>query len=133
MIVCSGTFSQTIKDFSFRFVDSILRRNKEKVGEYLQYWEEQFKNENVLPLLGLLYSRFKGVLLVQGLGNDKKNMSQRTGLTPFQCKLAVEDSDYYDIDEILQAMDKIREYEEGIKTGEQDSVTAVTRLILNII
>jgi len=107
------------KDVIFELVDAVCKR--QAVRSYTLLEELMAINENPLGAISLLYTNFRSMLLVQSAGAGA-DITKRTGLTPWQVKLAKEKGVHYNISELVRAIRIIRETEKGIKTGaiEQD-------------
>lgn len=126
----SGVIFQPIGDITFLFTDSILTRNKKDTAKYML--RAKAIGESEILTLSVLYNGFKQILMVQGLGSDQSEPSKRTGLTPWQVKMAKEKQGHYSIAELVNALKVIRFVEKGIKTGAIDSDIAVEYVIVNI-
>lgn len=125
-----GVIYQPIGDITFLFTDAILTRRKRDTAEYLA--KAKAVGENEILTLSVLYNGFKQILMVQGLGKDQSEPCKRTGLTPWQVKMAKEKQGHYSISELINALKVIRFVEKGIKTGAIDSDVAVEYVIVNI-
>lgn len=125
-----GVIYQPIGDITFLFTDAILTRNKKDTAKYLQ--QAKAIGESEILTLSVLYNGFKQILMVQGLGKDQSEPSKRTGLTPWQVKMAKEKQGHYSIAELVNALKVIRFVEKGIKTGAIDADVAVEYVIVNI-
>lgn len=125
-----GVIYQPIGDITFSFTDAILTRRKRDTAEYLM--KAKAVGENEILTLSVLYNGFKQILMVQGLGKDQSEPCKRTGLTPWQVKMAKEKQGHYSIAELINALKVIRFVEKGIKTGAIDSDIAVEYVIVNI-
>lgn len=124
------TIHQDAKDVIFDFIDAVCKR--EIRTSYALLAELNEINESPLVMLSLLYNNFRAMLLVKGAGNCD-NICNRTGLTPFQVKLAKEKGNEYDLAELVQAIRYIREAERGIKIGQLESEMAVNYVLANIL
>lgn len=125
-----GVIYQPIGDITFLFTDAILTRNKKDTAKYLL--QAKAIGESEILTLSVLYNGFKQILMVQGLGRDQSEPSKRTGLTPWQVKMAKEKQGHYSIPELINALKVIRFVEKGIKTGAIDADVAVEYVIVNI-
>lgn len=125
-----GVIFQPVGDITFKFTDAILTRNYRDTAMYLQQAKE--KGEPEIMVLSVLYNGFKQILMVQGLGADQSDACKRTGLTPWQVKLAKEKQGHYSISELVKALEIIRFVEKGIKTGAIDADIALDYAIINI-
>lgn len=121
---------QEPKDVIFEFIDSVCKRKIKKSYFLLANLKEI--NESPLAILSLLYNNFRAMLLVEGAGNCE-NISNRTGLTPFQIKLAKEKGNNYALPELVSIIRIIRETERGIKIGKINSEMAVDYVLINIL
>lgn len=125
-----GVIYQPIGDITFLFTDAILTRNQKDTAKYLQ--QAKAIGESEILTLSVLYNGFKQILMVQGLGKDQSEPSKRTGLTPWQVKMAKEKQGHYSIAELVNALKVIRFVEKGIKTGAIDADVAVEYVIVNV-
>lgn len=125
-----GVIYQPIGDITFLFTDAILTRNKRDTAKYLL--QAKAIGESEILTLSVLYNGFKQILMVQGLGRDQSEPCKRTGLTPWQVKMAKEKQGHYSIAELVNALKVIRFVEKGIKTGSIDADVAVEYVIVNI-
>lgn len=125
-----GVIFQPIGDITFNFTDAILTRNKRDTAKYLL--QAKAIGESEILTLSVLYNGFKQILMVQGLGKDQSEPCKRTGLTPWQVKMAKEKQGHYSIAELVNALKVIRFVEKGIKTGAIDADVAVEYVIVNI-
>lgn len=125
-----GVIYQPIGDITFLFTDAILTRNTRDTAKYLL--QAKAIGESEILTLSVLYNGFKQILMVQGLGRDQSEPCKRTGLTPWQVKMAKEKQGHYSIAELVNALKVIRSVEKGIKTGAIDADVAVEYVIVNI-
>ena len=130
-LITQGVIFQPIGDITFKFTDSIALRRPADVAVYLD--QARRKMEPEIKVLSVLYNTFKHILLIQGLGSDQSDPCNRTGLTPFQVKLAKEKQGHYSIAELIHALEVIRKAEKDIKTGMLDIEIALEYVILNIL
>lgn len=126
----SGVIYQPVGDITFLFTDAILTRDLRNAAEYLL--QAKAIGESEILTLSVLYNGFKNILMVQGLGRDQSEPCKRTGLTPWQVKMAKEKQGHYSIEELVNALRIIRFVEKGIKTGTIDADIAVEYVIVNI-
>lgn len=125
-----GVIYQPIGDITFSFTDAILTRNLKDTAKYLL--QAKAIGESEILTLSVLYNGFKQILMVQGLGRDQSEPCKRTGLTPWQVKMAKEKQGHYTIPELVNALKVIRFVEAGIKMGTIDADIAVEYVIVNI-
>lgn len=116
-----GTIYIPPQDAVFDFVDAVL---KYKINQSLHLLAESCgSGEATLVLISNLFSSTKQLLQYQSYqGND---LSNSTGLTPFQIKLASGRKGYYTNGVLVHLMYKLRDVEKGIKTGEIDDNVAI--------
>lgn len=129
-LIKTGVIFQPVGDITFKFTDAILTRNFRETAMYLQ--QARQKQEPEIMVLSILYNGFKQILMVQGLGRDQSEPSKRTGLTPWQVKLAKEKQGHYTIAQLVNALKVIRFVEKGIKTGQIDADVSLEYAIINI-
>ena len=118
------------KDVIFELIDAVCKR--EITRSYRLYEELKAVNESPLGVISLLYTNFKSMLLVQSAGAGA-NITKRTGLTPWQVKLAKEKGVHYGIDELVRAIRIIRETEEGIKTGAIEQNMSIEFILASVL
>lgn len=122
-LIHDGVIYRPIGDITFSLTDAIMYRAP---GETMQYLAQALaKGEPELVVLTVLYNNFRALLLVQGLGADRRDAAKRTGLTPFQVKLASEKIGHYKLAEIQSNLRMLQEIEYGIKTGTFDAAVAL--------
>lgn len=97
----------------FQYTNYILARNFYKCYEDLDYVRSQ--NQEIL-ILGLLGASFKNMVLLKNDGGGK-GVCDRTGLTPWQVKCAIDFDKYYNIDECERNLLLLQDTEVKIKTG----------------
>lgn len=129
-LVEQGVIFQPIGDITFKFTDAILTRDYKNTSRYLR--EARQKGEPEIMVLSILYNGFKQILMVQGLGRDQSEPVKRTGLTPWQVKMAEEKQGHYSISELIEALKIVRFVEKGIKTGQIDADVSLEYVIVNI-
>lgn len=129
-LIEQGVIFQPIGDITFKFTDAILTRNYKDASRYLR--EARQKQEPEIMVLSILYNGFKQILMVQGLGRDQSEPAKRTGLTPWQVKMAKEKQGHYSISELIDALKIVRFVEKGIKTGQIDADVSLEYVIVNI-
>ena len=129
-LLADGIIFKPIGDITFKFTDAILTRNYKDAAEYL--YQARLKGESEIMVLSILYNGFKQILMVQGLGKDQSEPCKRTGLTPWQVKMAKEKQGHYSIPELINALKIVRFAEKGIKTGQLEAEVAFEYVIANI-
>lgn len=130
ILIEQGVIFQPIGDITFKFTDAILTRDYKNTSRYLR--EARQKGESEIMVLSILYNGFKQILMVQGLGRDQREPVKRTGLTPWQVKMAKEKQGHYSISELIKALKIVRFVEKGIKTGQIDADVSLEYVIVNI-
>lgn len=116
-------------DVIFDLIDAVLRHEH---GRAFLLWQQLLMlSENPLAVISLLYNNFRSVLLVQSAGS-RENLTQKTGLTPWQIKLASDKVGNYSVSELINTIRLLRETEKGIKTGAIEQDMAVDYLLVNI-
>ena len=118
------------RDVIFELVDAVCKRQAIRCYALLE--ELMAVNENPLGIISLLYTNFRSMLLVQSAGAGA-DITKRTGLTPWQVKLAKEKGVNYNIGELVAAIRTIRETEKGIKTGAIEQQMAIDYILTSIL
>lgn len=118
------------KDVIFELIDAICKREVSRSYDLLR--ELMSINENPLGVISLLYTNFRSLLLVQSAGAGE-GITNRTGLTPWQVKLAKEKGNHYSIGELVKGIRTIRETEKGIKTGAIEQNMAIEFILASVL
>lgn len=127
-LVSTGAIFQPPKDAVFDFVDAVLKGKKALAFELLKSSYEY--GEATMVLLSNLYNSTKQLLQVQSFNGDGK-ITDATGLTPFQVKLASERKGRNSIGDLIYLMRLVRDTEKGIKTGEIEESMAMPYILAN--
>jgi DNA polymerase III delta subunit len=123
-----GTIYSPPRDAVFMFVDAVLK-NKPRLS--FELLEESYESgEATMILLSNLYNSAKQLLQVQSYQGDGK-ITEATGLTPFQVKLAAGRKHIYSNGDLIYLMQLTRNAEKGIKTGEIEEMMAVPYILVN--
>ena len=127
-LVAAGAIFQPPKDAVFDFVDAVLRGKKTLAFELLKSSYEY--GEATMVLLSNLYNSTKQLLQVQSFKGDGK-ITEATGLTPFQVKLASERKGRNSTGDLIYLMRLVRDTEKGIKTGAIEEAMAMPYILTN--
>jgi DNA polymerase III delta subunit len=119
---------QPPKDAVFDFVDAVLKGKKE-LAFYLLRCSYEF-GEATMVLLSNLYNSTKQLLQVQSYSGEGK-ITEATGLTPFQVKLASERKGRNSLGDLIYLMRLVRDTEKGIKTGQIEESMALYYILVN--
>lgn len=120
-----------IGDITFKLTDAVLLGDLKQSEKYL--YQAKQKGEPTLMILSILYDTFRNMLLVQGLGKDKHNASERTGLTGWQVHNVMSKIGGYTINELINNLRIIQKVEFGIKSGTIEESFAMDYTILSIL
>lgn len=104
----------TKTELVFKIVDAICKRQKELTLELLGYLDPV--KDSPIAILSLLYTNIKSMLLVRVCPEGSK-VSETTGLTGWQIKMAHEKGYNYTPQELLHTMEVIKYTDEAIKIG----------------
>lgn len=127
-LLSTGAIYEPPQDAVFDFVDAVLKYKPKLAFRLLQ--ESYASGEATLVLITNLYNGTKQLLQVQSYRGDK--LSEATGLTPFQIKLASGRKGYYSSGDLVYFMKKLREVEKGIKIGEIEESVAVPYALVSL-
>lgn len=130
-LLSQNIIHREIGDITFKLTDAVLCGDLENAEKYL--YQAKQKGEPTLMILSILYDTFRQMLLVQGLGKDKSNASQRTGLTGWQVHNVMSKIGAYSISELIYNLSIIQKVEFGIKSGTVDDAYAMEYTILSIL
>ena len=123
-----GAIFQPPKDAVFDFVDAVLKGKKD-LAFYLLRSSYEY-GEATMVLLSNLYNSTKQLLQVQSFKGDGK-ITEATGLTPFQVKLANERKGRNSTGDLIYLMRLVRDTEKGIKTGAIEEQMAMPYILAN--
>lgn len=101
-------------DDIFNLVDTICSRDAVSTYELLDSIISKGNQE--IPLLSILYTNFKNMLIVKDAGYIE-GITKATGLTGFQIKNARKNINNWEISELVGAVKLLRYIEKGIKSG----------------
>lgn len=118
-----------IGDITFKLTDAILYGDINKSLKYLQ--EANRKGEPALMIASILYTGFRNMLAVQGLGKNKEHAVERTGLQYWQIKQVLNNIGGYSIKDVERNMLFCQSVEAGIKTGKLDFDNVLDYLVIN--
>lgn len=124
-----GLFYKEIGDITFELTDSILGGYPEKAIQKLD--EAKRKGEPTLRIVTILYNGFRNLLAYQGLGKNKKEAMERTGLTKGEIWGCNKNIGGYNLSELRRNMLICQKVESGIKMGTIDENIALDYLVLN--
>lgn len=127
-LISEGVIFQPPKDAVFDFVDAVLKGKKELAFKLLRSSYEF--GEATMVLLSNLYNSTKQLLQVQSFKGDGK-ITEATGLTPFQVKLASERKGRNSTGDLIYLMRLVRDTEKGIKTGAVEESMAMPYILAN--
>ena len=124
-----GLFHKEIGDITFELTDAILGGYPEKAIQKLD--EAKRKGEPAMRIVTILYGGFRNLLAYQGLGNNKKEAMERTGLTKGEIWGCNKNMGGYNLSELRRNMLLCQKVESGIKMGNIDEDIALEYLVLS--
>lgn len=124
-----GLFYKEIGDITFELTDAVLGGYPDKAIEKLD--EAKRKGEPAITIASILYRGFRNLLAYQGLGSNKKDAVQRTGLTKGELWGCTKNAGGYSTSEIKRNMLLCQKVECGIKTGTIDESITLDYLVLS--
>ena len=124
-----GLFHKEIGDITFELTDAVLGGYPEKSIQKLD--EAKRKGEPTMRIITILYSGFRNLLAYQGLGKNKKEAMERTGLTKGEIWGCNKNMGGYNLSELRRNMLLCQKVESGIKMGNIDEDIALEYLVLN--
>lgn len=131
ILLKQGAIYSEIGDITFELTDAILGGYSDKAIKILS--EAKRKGEPALRIVSILYDGFRNLLSYQSLGSNKKDASQRTGLTGWQIKKCIDLAGGYSISELVRNMLFCQEVEYGIKSGFLDEDISLEYITLHCI
>ena len=124
-----GLFHKEIGDITFELTDAVLGGYPEKAIQKLD--EAKRKGEPAMRIVTILYGGFRNLLAYQGLGKNKQNAMERTGLTKGEIWGCNKNMGGYNLSELQRNMLLCQKVESGIKMGNIDEDIALDYLVLN--
>jgi len=125
-IISEGLIYTTKNEITFELVDAICKRNIQTTFELLTYLDPV--KDSPIAILSLLYNNIKAMLLVAVCPEGCK-ISDTTGLTGWQVKMAYEKGHNYSAKELLRIMKVIKYTDESIKIGRIEPQYALSYLV----
>lgn len=115
-------------ELTFKIADAVCKRDIDLVFSLLNDFDAT--QESPIAILSLIYANIKAMLLVAVCPPGAK-VSEVTGLTGFQIKLAHEKGKNYTPTELLDVMKNIKFLDESIKIGRIDPQYALQYLAIS--
>lgn len=124
-----GLFYKEIGDITFELTNAVLGGYSETAIQKLD--EAKRKGEPAMMIASILYTGFRNLLAYQGLGSNKQNAMERTGLSKGELYGCTKNVGGYSIAEVRRNMLFCQKIETGIKQGIVDEDVALEYLILH--
>lgn len=124
-----GLFYKEIGDITFELTNAVLGGYSETAIQKLE--EAKRKGEPAMMIASILYTGFRNLLAYQGLGSNKQNAMERTGLSKGELYGCTKNVGGYSIAEVRRNMLFCQKIETGIKQGIVDEDVALEYLILH--
>lgn len=124
-----GLFYKEIGDITFELTNAVLGGYSETAIQKLD--EAKRKGELAMMISSILYNGFRNLLAYQGLGSNKQNAMERTGMSKGELYGCTKNVGGYSIAEVKRNMLKCQEVEAGIKMGTIDEEIALEYIVLS--
>ena len=124
-----GLFHKEIGDITFELTNAVLGGYSETAIQKLD--EAKRKGEPAMMIVSILYNGFRNLLAYQGLGSNKHNAMERTGMSKGELYGCAKNVGGYSIAEVKRNMLKCQEIEAGIKMGTIDEEIALEYIVLS--
>lgn len=124
-----GLFYKEIGDITFELTNAVLGGYSETAIQKLE--EAKRKGEPAMMIASILYTGFRNLLAYQGLGSNKQNAMERTGLSKGELYGCTKNVGGYSIAEVRRNMLFCQKIETDIKQGIVDEDVALEYLILH--
>lgn len=124
-----GLFYREIGDITFELTNAVLGGYPDTAIQKLD--EAKRKGEPAMMISSILYNGFRNLLAYQGLGSNKQNAMERTGMSKGELYGCTKNVGGYSIAEVRRNMLKCQEVEAGIKMGTIDEEIALEYLVLS--
>lgn len=119
-----------IGDIIFQMTDAVVLNRKDEA--YRLLYQLYRKGEAPIKILSILYTNYRNLLMIQGT-DDGAGVTERTGLTPWQVKLAKEKKGIWSQKKIKQILNILQDCESGIKNGKYDDRVAIEVAMVGIL
>lgn len=123
-----GLFYKEIGDITFELTNAVLGGYTETAIQKLN--EAKRKGEPAMMIASILYNGFRNLLAYQGLGNNKQDAIERTGMTKGELWWCTKNVGGYHLQEVKRNMLACQSVESGIKMGTIDEDIALEYLVL---
>lgn len=124
-----GLFHKEIGDITFELTNAVLGGYPDTAMQKLD--EALRKGEPAMMIASILYTGFRNLLAYQGLGSNKQNAMERTGMTKGELYGCTKNVGGYSIAEVKRNMLICQQVESGIKMGTIDEDIALEYLVLS--
>lgn len=124
-----GLFHKEIGDITFELTNAVLGGYPDTAIQKLD--EAKRKGEPAMMIASILYIGFRNLLAYQGLGSNKQNATERTGMTKGELYGCTKNVGGYSIAEVKRNMLICQQAESGIKMGTMDEDIALEYLVLS--
>lgn len=124
-----GLFHKEIGDITFELTNAVLGGYPDTAIQKLD--EAKRKGEPAMMIASILYTGFRNLLAYQGLGSNKQNAMERTGMTKGELYGCTKNVGGYSIAEVKRNMLICQRVESGIKMGTIDEDIALEYLVLS--
>lgn len=124
-----GLFHKEIGDITFELTNAVLGGYPDTAMQKLD--EALRKGEPAMMIASILYTGFRNLLAYQGLGSNKQNAMERTGMTKGELYGCTKNVGGYSIVEVKRNMLICQRVESGIKMGTIDEDIALEYLVLS--
>lgn len=124
-----GLFYKEIGDITFELTNAVLGGYPDTAIQKLE--EAKRKGEPAMMIASILYTGFRNLLAYQGLGSNKQNAMERTGLSKGELYGCTKNVGGYSIAEVRRNMLFCQKIETDIKQGIVDEDVALEYLILH--
>lgn len=127
ILIKDGAVYETNTTNIDNFVNFVLQRQKICYNKYIILKEN---NESNIQIISWLYNAFRTQLIVESV---KTPNTESTGLNYYFIKQALDRKHKYTIKELENALNLIRNTEQGIKTGDIDEPISIDYILSNVL
>lgn len=124
-----GLFHQEIGDITFELTDAVLAGYPDVAIKKLD--DAKRKGEQAITIISILYNGFRNLLAYQGLGKDKTNAMERTGMTKGELWGCNKNKGGYSLQELKRNMLLCQQTEYNLKSGNIDETMALDYIVLH--
>ncbi len=124
--------SRSLEYNVFEIHGFLIKKQAEKAKELL---EDILRSERPEGLIGLIARKIRDMYKVRAMidsGRNPLNFTSQLGMKSFAVEMAVKECRQFSGEELRGALKKLADLDYGVKSGENDALTALTKVLFEI-